>query len=44
MQGVLIADQLSGAILICKWVLSPNKEFALCLGRESKGIARVFSM
>ena len=42
MQGVLIADQLSGAILICKWVLSPNKDLALSLCRDNKGTARVF--
>jgi len=42
MHGILIADQLSGAILICKRVLSPNKDLALSLGRENKGIARVF--
>ena len=41
MQGMLIADQLSGAILICKWLLSPNKDLALSLGRENKRIARV---
>lgn len=42
MQVMWIADQLSGAILICKWVLSPNKDLALSRGRENKGIARVF--
>ena len=44
MQRMLIADQLSGAILICKWVLSPNKELALSLGREIRGLPACFSM
>ena len=39
MHGMLIADQLSNALLICKWALSPNKEFALrSLGGEIRGL------